>query len=326
MEIYEPMLAKRGDVTMLERTNVVGYLFEPLFDGIRVLIYKDRGDIAIFNKNKKDIISLYPEMLDLPAYIKTKSCVLDGVLLVLNQNKQPDSKLLQQRELTNNHKKAKLKSKQFPATILIFDILELNGENLTKEILRKRKIILKEIIKDGPNIVLCPYTMHGKDLWKQIEQQEIYGMIAKETASCYLSGDKNWAWLKIINLNHTDVIIAGLIKKEKEIFSKLILSKYDPKISALRYSGVLDKKDIDQKTLNYLNTKIGSLKIMKINSEILHKEDFDSIKINTGEEIVWLRPEIIAKIKFEEKSKNEFLLPSILRLRLDKTTKDCSFD
>ena len=78
MEVYEHMQPKRGSTNILDRSNLIGYIFEPKFDGIRVLIYKDKEDIAIFNQIKKDLIALFPEFLDLPAFVKAKSCVLDA--------------------------------------------------------------------------------------------------------------------------------------------------------------------------------------------------------------------------------------------------------
>ena len=166
MEVYEHMQQKRGSTNILDRSNLIGYIFEPKFDGIRVLIYKDKEDIAIFNQMKKDLIALFPEFLDLPAFVKAKSCVLDAEIVVLNNSKVPDNSLLQEREHARSVQEIKFKSKKTPASLFVFDILEKDESSLIDEPLRKRKLILKEIITDGPNVTLVPYTMHGKDLWE----------------------------------------------------------------------------------------------------------------------------------------------------------------
>ncbi len=319
MEIYEPMKTQLGDRAILDRPNLVGYLFEPCFDGTRVLIYKDKGSIAIFNKKKKDLIELYPEMLDLPAYIKTKSCILDGILIVLNEKKVPDASLLQQRELSKNPSKNKTKSKQFPATVIIFDILEIDNYSLANEPLKSRKLKLKKVIENGPHITIAPYTLQGKDLWKQIENQKLNGMVAKEMNSRYIPNGKNWSWLKINNLNQTNVIIAGLVKKA-ENFSDIILAKYNEKTDAFRYAGRVSEENVDPKTKQHIKSRMKSI----ISEDpTIAKEDLIYLSENK-EQISWLKPLLTAKIKFKEKTlKNEFILPEIVRLRNDKDAKEC---
>lgn len=318
------MKTQPGDRAILDRPNLVGYLFEPCFEGIRVLIYKDRGNMAIFNKNKKDLITLYPEMLDLPAQIKTKSCILDGILIVFNENKLPDSRLLQERELSSQSK-AKAKSRKFPATVIVFDILEKDDESLINEPLKSRKLILREVIENGQHLTLAPYTLHGKDLWKQIESQKLDGMIAKEMNSRYFPNGKNWSWLKINNLNQTDAVIAGLMKKGNlDDFFGIILAKYHKKTDSFKYVGKITE-NLDKKTISHINSRLKSL---STETAILSKEDIEKLN-NAGtnlQDIIWLKPILITKIRYKENVNNEIVLASILRLRNDKNAKDCVFN
>jgi ATP-dependent DNA ligase len=318
MEIYEPMKTQTGDKDILNRSNLVGYLFEPCFEGTRVLVYKDKSNIAIFNKKKKDLITQFPEMLDLPAYLKTKSCILDGVLIVMNKEKIPDSKILQEREFLKDPAKVKTKSKSFPATLIVFDILEVDNSSLVNEPLKSRKLILKRLIEAGPHITIVPYTLQGKDLWKQIESQNLHGMIAKEMNSKYFPNGRNWSWLKIDNHNSSNVLIAGLIKKSDKI-TDIILAKFNEKTDSFRYAGRISEKSLDSKTI--LNIKTHS-KNLVLNEPALSKEDLGSIQ--DKENITWLKPLLVAKIKFNEKTpKNEFLEPELVRLRNDKDAKEC---
>ncbi len=323
MEIYEPMLSQKGDKAILERPNLVGYLFEPCFEGIRVLIYKNKNDISIFNRKKKDIINLYPEFLDLPAYIKTKSCILDGVLLVLNKKKVPDSDLLQKRELTDNLSKVKAKSKKFPATIFVFDIIEKDGTSLIEEPLKKRKLILKESVENGTNIMVVPYTLQGKDLWNQVKKEKLKGMIAKEMNSRYMPNKSNWSWLEINNLNTTDVVIAGLTPKgkSKENFKDLILAKYNEKTDSFRYVAKIDSEEtkINKEILLHIKNNFKTL----LSQNIILPNDERSM----FEQAFWLKPSLIAKVKFKEKDiHNRLIEPEITRLVSDKDPKDCRLE
>ena len=323
MEIYEPMLSQKGDKAILERPNLVGYLFEPCFEGIRILIYKDKKDISVFNRKKKDIINLYPEFLDLPAYIKTKSCILDGVLVVLNKSKVPDPNLLQQRELTKNLSKVKAKSKQFPATVFVFDIIEKDGVSLVEEPLKKRKLILKESVENGTNVMVVPYTLQGKDLWNQVKKEKLKGMIAKEMNSRYMPNKYNWSWLEISNLNTTDVVIAGLTPKgkNKENFKDLILAKYHEKTDSFKYVGKIDSEEtkINRDILLHIKKNFKTL----ISSSIILSNDERSM----FKQAFWLKPSLIAKVKFKEKNiQNQLIEPVITRLVSDKDPEDCRFE
>jgi bifunctional non-homologous end joining protein LigD len=320
MENYEPMMAKKGSVDLLEKTNLIGYIFEPKLDGTRVFIHKDRDNIAIFNQRKKDIIASFPELLDLAAYIKTRSCVLDAELVILNNRGSPDQELLQEREQEGNVQEIKIKSKKFPATIFIFDILEKDTMNLTKEPLRKRKLILKDIIKQGTNISLMSYTMHGKDLWQQIQEQKIDGMIAKEASSKYVAG-KSWSWLKIMKNNAINAIVIGMEKKKE--FLAIILAVYDENTGSFKYAGKI--QDIDKKQLKLLK-KLAQPVLTNNPSIELPKEEQAEKKEKEKSEIKWLLPSLIARVNFKELQDNKLVQPKLARIRFDKYPKDCVLD
>ncbi|MCX6741929.1 MAG: hypothetical protein NTX24_02005 [Candidatus Pacearchaeota archaeon] len=334
MDLYMPMLAKQGDAEILDRKTLIGYIFEPKLDGTRVIIYKDKEDVQVFNRKNEDLMAKYPELLDLAAFIKTKSCVLDGELVILNNLGMPDPKLLQQREQLEPSGKTYAKSKKQPATIFVFDIIEKDGVSLKNEPLNKRKVALKNVITEGPNLMLCPYTMHGKDLWKQIKDQKMEGMIAKELNSKYLPGERNWAWLKIKNFSTIDTAVVGVISntKAKGKFESLLLAVYDKGTESFKYIGQspldFDPKD---KTLIIKNIK----RLMTDESPLSDEKDDGTFIINFNSKnpeenrhlkVSWLRPEMIAEIKSKEVSisgSNGIQDAKTLRLRFDKDVKEC---
>jgi ATP-dependent DNA ligase len=323
MEIYEPMLLRAGAIDLLERKNLVGYVFEPKFDGTRVLIYKQQDNIAIFNRRKKDIIARYPEFLDLDAFIKAKSCILDGELVVLNEKGVPDPKLLQEREQAHNPLKIKSLSKKAQATIFVFDIIELENKPLVSELLRNRKLTLKDLIGKGPNIALCPYTLHGKDLWKQVLEQGLDGMMAKEVNSKYESGKRSWAWLKIKNKSITDTVVIGFTKTPdmKRSFNSLILARYDKNMQLFKYAGKIG--EFDKKTSGFLSRAIKDLENKeKLKQPLLSEDEQKKIQ----EKIIWLKPELVARVMFKSQEGKELKEPSLSRLRFDKPAEDCGFE
>ena len=332
MEVYEHMQPKRGSTSILDRSNLIGYIFEPKFDGIRVLIYKDKEDIAIFNQVKKDLIGLFPEFLDLPAFVKAKSCVVDAEIVVLNNSKVPDQELLQEREHARSVQEIKFKSKKIPASLFVFDILEKDETSLTDEPLRKRKLLMKDIITDGPNITLVPYTMHGKDLWEQIEKQKLPGMMAKESSSKYIKG-ASWSWLDIDKKPMTDAIVAGVETKnmkQGERISSILLAVYDSKIDHFKYIGKIEEKDIEKTHAKLIKSMIKNNLTDRPIINIDEKEKDEKIKEkeekSSQNSIKWLEPSVVARVKFKEIQDHILIQPRIARIRLDKYARECTLD
>lgn len=343
MDLYKPMLAKQGDSEILDRKTLIGYIFEPKLDGTRVIIYKDKEDVQVFNRKNEDIIAKYPELLDLAAFIKAKSCVLDGELVILNNLGMPDPKLLQQREQLDASGKVFSKSKKQPATVFLFDIIEKDGVSLTQEPLNRRKIILKGIVTEGPNLMLCPYTMHGKDLWKQVTDQKMEGMMAKELNSRYLPGERNWAWLKIKNFSTVDTAVIGVVEntRAKGKFESLLLATYDKGTDSFKYMGqtpfdleakdrlltiknikrlIADESPLINKNPSSNETDDGTF-ILNFDSK--NPEDTEHLRLN------WLRPEMVAEIKSKDKAiqpSSEIKDAKLLRIRFDKDVKECVLD
>ncbi len=333
METYEPMQPKRGSTNILERSGLIGYIFEPKFDGIRVLIYKDKDNIALFNQVKKDIIALFPEFLDLSAFIKSKSCVLDAEIVVLNNSKVPDQSLLQEREQAKSAHEIKFKSKKIPASIFVFDILEKDEISLVQEPLRKRKMILKGMILNGPNINIVPYTMHGKDLWAQVEKQKLPGMMAKESGSRYMQRN-NWSWLEINKKPMTDAVIAGIEHKKEsnknktkntEKIDSIYLALYDPKIDNFKYAGKIEEKDLEKSQIKIIKHLMQKSLTDKPIINIETMKDLNSIS-SSDTSIKWLEPSIVARIKFKEIINGQLIMPKIARIRLDKYPRECKIE
>ncbi|MCS7134351.1 MAG: hypothetical protein NZ889_00630 [Candidatus Pacearchaeota archaeon] len=219
---YKPMLAEIGDKHILNSNE---YIFEPKLDGTRVLIYKNEKEIKLINRRGKNIISRYPELKNIHKNLMARKCVLDAELIILDKKGKPNFNFLQQREQLKNKTLIEIRSKELPATLFVFDILELNGVSLIKKTVKERKKILEGIIKNSPFIVLCPYAKDGKKLWRKIKKERLEGVIAKKINSTY-EQKRSFSWLKIKNFKTTDAVVIGFTKgksKRKDSFGSLLV-------------------------------------------------------------------------------------------------------
>ncbi|RYD75902.1 MAG: DNA ligase D, partial [Sphingobacteriales bacterium] len=91
MKYIETMLSKTGNIKDLVRD---GYIYEPKLDGVRAFCYKAGKDIEFINRRERNITARYPE-LNFPELINTKSCILDGEIIVANEKGLADFGQLQ---------------------------------------------------------------------------------------------------------------------------------------------------------------------------------------------------------------------------------------
>jgi bifunctional non-homologous end joining protein LigD len=296
------MLAKQGSIKDLGNKE---FIFEPKFDGTRVLIYKSGGKIKLINRRDRDITRRYPELKDLWKNIKSDS-IIDGELVTLGKNHQPDFNLLQKREQLEDETKINILSHETPATIFVFDILKLKSKNLIGLPLLERKKFLSQQIKSSSKIALTPYTRNGKGLWKKVQRIKLEGVMAKKADGKYHK-TRDSAWLKIKNTKSIEAIIIGYTREKRRI-SALALGAYHK--GKLIYIGKV-AAGLDEKTISHLSKELIPAK---------EHVSADSIK-----GINFVKPKVVVEVKYLEVTRDlKLRAPSLLRIRTDKKVKECT--
>ncbi len=135
MKQYKPMLASPAEAPF----SSDNWVFEVKWDGIRAISYV-KEKLSIRSRNQKELIDNFPELSELNDL--TRDTVLDGEIVVMKDGK-PDFQTLIQRRQNTNQNDIRYMSGKFPATYIIFDILEKDGEELLDIPLMERKKILK---------------------------------------------------------------------------------------------------------------------------------------------------------------------------------------
>lgn len=308
------MLAEIGNQEIFKEK---GWIFEPKFDGTRVAIVKEGNKVRLINRRGKDISYRYPELRGIVKNIKANSCILDAELVVLNKEGKPDFNLLQQREQLDNKVLIELKSAEWPATLFVFDVLQTDKHSTTSLPLKARKELLNKIVEDSEFITKCPYTFDGKKLWEKVREQGLEGVMAKKIDSVY-EGKRSKNWLKIKNLNTVDAIVVGLTRGRgaRKKLGALVLACYDE--GKLTYVGKVGT-GFDESTIDFLLSQL-----QKITTKKPAIKDVSKIK-EIEEDVVWVKPMLIAEVKFLELTKDKKLrAPSFMRLRFDKKPQDCT--
>jgi len=301
------MLAQLGDKKDL---NKRGWIYEPKIDGTRGLAIKRGQSIRILNRRGRWIEWRYPEIISDIKKFKN-NFILDGEICVLDKHGTPNFSLLQSREQTDNKLRIRLLAREYPAIYYVFDILELDGKNLTSRPLKKRKAILERVLPDSVHVRKIFWTEDGRALWRIVSRKGLEGVMAKKADSKYYPGKRVHVWLKIKNVKTTDCVICGWTEGQRK-FASLVLGQYEN--GKLIYVGCVGTGFTERQ----INELFGQIK--KLETKNCPFSEAPSIPRATH----WIKPKLIAEIKYLEYSKAKQLrAPVFLRLRFDKELKGC---
>ncbi|MHA2061257.1 MAG: ATP-dependent DNA ligase [Candidatus Sifarchaeia archaeon] len=140
MKIYKPMLTQTADAPFTSKD----WIFEVKWDGIRAICYV-YDDLSIKSRNQKELKNNFPELQELLNL--TKNIVLDGEIIILREGKIDFHTLIKRVQASGVFETESL-SKSFPATYIVFDVLELEGEPVVEKSLLERKAILENHVKE----------------------------------------------------------------------------------------------------------------------------------------------------------------------------------
>ncbi len=120
-----PMLATKG--TYVPRGEE--WVHEVKWDGVRALTEVRDGRLRMFSRNGNDITVAWPELSTSP--LGDRDLLVDGEIIALNEHGLPDFRMLQDRMHLRNAQTARRLAATVPATYMVFDLLRLDGEDLT---------------------------------------------------------------------------------------------------------------------------------------------------------------------------------------------------
>jgi bifunctional non-homologous end joining protein LigD len=283
------------------------WIFEIKWDGYRAVSYCDGKDVELISRNLTSFTEKYFPVTDAFKQQKLKA-VFDGEIVAVDERGLAVFQSLQNWQ--NTHVRLQY---------FIFDILWLDGYDLTQIPLIERKKILKEVLPEDDEIL--KYSDHvvgsGKEFFEVAVSKGLEGIMAKRANSIYQIDKRTDNWVKIkVNLRQ-EVIIVGFTepRNTRKFFGSLLLGLYDG--DELVYVG---------HTGSGFNTK--SLEEIYKKMQPLVTEECPFEKCPKGNmPVTWVKPKLVCEIKFAEWTKDRIARqPIFMGLRVDKKAKDVSFE
>jgi bifunctional non-homologous end joining protein LigD len=288
------------------------WLYEVKWDGVRAIVFVEDNQLRILSRSGKRCEQQYPELTVLPHFLKASSAILDGEIAVLDENGRSSFSLIQPRiSVTDPNSIAHL-ARSNPVTLFLFDLLYLDGYDLRGVALEERKQLLEKILTPADHIRFSGhFAANGDAMLEAARANGLEGILAKRRSSKY-EGRRNQDWLKIKVNWRQEFVIGGFTHGERDYFSSLVLGLYDH--GKLVHAGQVGT-GFNDKSLRDIYARIEPL--------IVKKSPFSGT-VKALRDVTWLKPELVAEIKFLEFTPDGLLrAPVFIALRPDKDPKDC---
>jgi len=284
------------------------WLHEIKFDGYRLLGFVSGGETRLMTRNGKDWTSKFPSLTGALVKLMVKDAVLDMEAVVLDAEGKSSFQKLQEA----------LGDGGDPEKIIayVFDLLHLNGEDLTRLPLIERKEKLRALLGVSQRTTLRyseHVAGHGNEMYAQACKKGLEGIVSKQRDAPYVAGRQR-SWLKTKCFQRQEFLILGFsaARTGKRALGAMYLGYRDK--GELRYAGKVGT-GFSMKSASELAGRLAKLAIKK---PILTRAE-TGMSAREWESVQWVKPVLLCEVTFTEWTKDGRIRhPSFQGLREDK--------
>ncbi len=310
----QPMLAEGGHKAFDDPT----WWFEPKFDGIRSVSYLATDATKLVTRTGRDVTSQYPELHMVHELVSQVNAVLDAEIVAFDEDGKNSFEALQQRMNLSNEREIKRIAAQIPVAMVAFDLLWLDGRDLTVLKLEDRRDLLEAIVEQDERLQVVSHVEGAGKAFTEIARQHgLEGVVAKKVGSRYQPGRRSADWRKIKLTNSQDCVILGWTPGQggrTGTFGALLVGAYDD--GSLLWVGQVGT-GFTQKMLDRV---LGALAPL-----VRDTPPGDDPELKQVRGATFVEPRIVCEVEYLEitKSTHKMRAPSFKGLRDDKAPEDC---
>ena len=293
------------------------WLFEPKLDGYRVIATVENHEVRLNSRRGLDCSKEYPWLVEALRQQPYRDVIFDGEIVALDDTGRPSFQLLQNRG-----------SEPKPCLLYYaFDVLYRDGYDLRGVPLEQRKALLRNSLIPAERVrIVETFSEDGLALYEAVRSTGMEGIVAKRRDSRYETGRRSDSWLKVKATHSEEFVVGGYTigsGSRANTFGSLVVGYFKDGASKLTYVGHAGS-GFDDRTLKTLHVQLQSLRCAE--------SPFDGEVPPIGMwrrpgkaegPITWVRPELVAQVKFAEKTSDGILrAPVFLGLRDDKVPQE----
>jgi bifunctional non-homologous end joining protein LigD len=285
------------------------WLYEVKLDGYRALVIKSGDRVQIRSRNNKDLTRTYPRVAAGGSRLSANSAILDGEIVALDANGRPSFQALQNRGSHPHH----------TIVFYAFDLLHLDGKDLTRRPLAERKQRLARVVQDSGILVSASLPGTADQVIAVVREAGLEGVIAKRKSSPYAAGVRSNAWVKL-KLDRQQEFVIGGYRPGPLGVDALLVGFYDRR--SLKFAGKVRagftphlRREVvaKLKPLHQARCPFADLP----NSKTSHWGG--GVTEDQMKEMQWVTPKLVAQIRFVEWTADDHLRhAAFLGLRDDK--------
>ncbi|WP_058535400.1 cisplatin damage response ATP-dependent DNA ligase [Legionella saoudiensis] len=302
------------------------FYFERKYDGIRVQIVATPHNKALFSRTGDNLSHSFPDVLN----VIDSNVVLDGELVIIKEGTVRSFNDLQQR--LNRKTLSKQMLSDFPAGIILYDILSLERVDLRDRPFYERRILLEKWFANHarPNLLLSDLLpLNPQQTLHELKQQvldenhpAVEGLMIKHKDSPYLAGRPKGHWYK---WKRNPLIVDAVLMyaqrghgKRSSYYSDYTFGLWDKdKLTPIgkAYFGFTDQEllELDKWIRNHTIQRFGPVR--EVTKELVFEVSFDAVNFSSRHKSgVALRFPRINRIRWDKPAEEGDHLETLIQL------------
>jgi bifunctional non-homologous end joining protein LigD len=288
-----------------------GWLHEIKYDGYRIIAAVAGDQVRLYTRRGKDWTQRFRSPVEHLQKLRLTSALLDGEVVVMDKSGRTDFGALQ-RAIEEGNKNL---------TYFVFDLLQLDGEDLRRLPLRERKALLQKLLTKVAKHGSIRFSEHsqgnGGQAFARACRRGFEGIVSKRADAPYRSGERTRDWLKVKCVAEQEFVIGGWSESDRgRPFASLLLGTWQK--GELYYAGRVGS-GYDDHDLREMGKKLRTLEI--------DQPPFVDVPRAIRRRAHWVRPVLVAQVRYTELTRDGIVRHGVFEgLREDKLAREITME